>query len=233
MTRSVIAIRHVAFEDLGAFEAVFLEMGMEVRYFDIGLDDLSRLDPGRDEVAVVLGGPIGAYDNKIYPFLSREIAYIEKRTTLGLPTIGICLGAQLMALSLGARVYPAREKEIGFLPIQLTLEGRNSCLSAIGDAAVLHWHGDTFDLPGGAIRLASTRVCENQAFTHGRTSIGFQFHPEVGAKGFERWLIGHALELATVGVDVNTLRSEHETARLALERRARECLRMWLTGLTD
>jgi GMP synthase (glutamine-hydrolysing) len=232
MTRTVTAIRHVAFEDLGAFEAVFLEMGMEVLYFDVGLDDLSRLDPGRDEVAVVLGGPIGAYDHRLYPFLSNEIAYIEKRIAQSLPTIGICLGAQLMALSLGVRVYPAAEKEIGFFPVELTPEGKRSCLAAVGDAAVLHWHGDTFDLPKGAIRLASTRVCKNQAFSYGQNAIAFQFHPEVGVRGFERWLIGHALELATIGVDVNELRSEHESARLDLERRARECLRNWITGLT-
>jgi GMP synthase (glutamine-hydrolysing) len=232
MTRTALAIRHVAFEDLGAFEAVLLESGLAVRYLDAGLDDLDQLDPGQDDVAVILGGPIGAYDDRIYPFLRQEMAYIEKRIAQERPTIGICLGSQLMARSLGARVYPADEKEIGFFPVELTPEGNRSCLAAIGDAVVLHWHGDTFDLPKGAVRLASTRICENQAFSYGRSAIGFQFHPEIGAKGFERWLIGHALELATVGIDVNTLRDEHESARFDLERRARECLRRLLTTLT-
>jgi GMP synthase (glutamine-hydrolysing) len=233
MARTVVAIRHVAFEDLGAFEAVFLENGLDVRYLDVGRDDLSRLNPGQDEVAVILGGPIGAYDDRIYTFLRQEIAYIERRIAQGRSTIGICLGAQLMARSLGARVYPASEKEIGFFPIDLTPEGRSSCLTSVRDAAVLHWHGDTFDLPPGAVRLASTRICENQAFSYGRNAIGFQFHPEMGAKGFESWLIGHALELAAVGIDVNKLRSQHESARFDLERRARDCLRLWLGNVEE
>jgi GMP synthase (glutamine-hydrolysing) len=158
MSRTAVAIRHIAFEDLGAFEAVFLENGLDVRYLDVGLDDLSRLDPGQDEVAVILGGPIGACDDRTYPFLRHEIAYIERRIAQGRSTIGICLGAQLMARSLGARVYPASEKEIGFFPVELTPEGSCSCLASIRDAAVLHWHGDTFDLPTGAVRLASTRI---------------------------------------------------------------------------
>jgi GMP synthase (glutamine-hydrolysing) len=233
MTPTAVAIRHVAFEDLGAFETVFLENGLNVRYLDVGFDDLSRLDPGQDEVAVILGGPIGACDDRSYPFLRHEVAYIEKRIAAGHPTIGICLGAQLMARSLGARVYPASEKEIGFFPVELTPDGGKSCLASIRDTAVLHWHGDTFDLPPGAVRLASTRICENQAFSCGRNAIGFQFHPEIGAKGFERWLIGHTLELAVAGIDVNTLRNQHESARVDLERRARECLRLWLGNVQE
>lgn len=228
MTRTAVAIRHVAFEDLGAFEATFFENGLDVRYLDVGLDDLSQLDPGADEVAVILGGPIGACDDRVYPFLRQEMTYLERRIAQERATVGICLGAQLMARALGARVYPANEKEIGFFPVDLTAEGSSSCLASIRDATVLHWHGDTFDLPRGAVRLASTRICENQAFSYGRNAIGFQFHPELGAKGFERWLIGHALELATAGIDVDKLRSQHESARFDLEKRARACLRSYL-----
>ena len=138
-----------------------------------------------------------------------------------------------MARSLGARVYPTSQKEIGLFPVDLTPEGNNCCLASIRDAAVLHWHGDTFDLPKGAVRLASTRICENQAFCYGRNALGFQFHPEVGAKGFERWLIGHTLELTIAGIDVNRLRSEHESARFDLEKRARACLRSYLDNYLD
>ena len=228
MTRTVVAIRHVAFEDLGAFEAVFLESGFDVRYVEAGVDDLGGLDPGDDEIAVILGGPIGACDDRQYPFLKREIAYIERRLERGRAIIGICLGAQLMARTLGARVYPATGKEIGFFPIDLTRDGNRSCLASVLDARVLHWHGDTFDLPAGAVRLASTQVCENQAFSYGDNAIAFQFHPEMGSIGFERWLIGHTLELAIAGIDVNELRREYESVRFDLESRARQCLRLWL-----
>jgi GMP synthase (glutamine-hydrolysing) len=104
--------------------------------------------------------------------------------------MGICLGAQLIARAAGARVYPSGVKEIGFAPITLTEAGCDSCLAAFADDPLtLHWHGDTFDLPEGATLLASTPGCRNQAFSLGPTVIGFQFHPEAGGPGFERWLI--------------------------------------------
>jgi GMP synthase (glutamine-hydrolysing) len=218
----------LAFEDLGAFEAVFLESGLDVRYVDAGVDDLSCLNAGDDDIAVILGGPIGACDDRIYPFLKTEAAYIEERLARGRATVGICLGAQLMARSLGARVYPATAKEIGFFPVDLTRDGNRSCLASVLGAPVLHWHGDTFDLPAGAVRLASTRICENQAFSYGDNAIAFQFHPEMGSIGFERWLIGHTVELGGAGIDVNGLRQEYQSVRFDLETRARLCLRLWL-----
>jgi GMP synthase (glutamine-hydrolysing) len=187
-----------------------------------------RLDPGDDDIAVILGGPIGACDDRMYPFLRAEAAYIEERLRRGRAMIGICLGAQLMARSLGSRVYPASKKEIGFFPVDLTRDGNRSCLASVLGARVLHWHGDTFDLPAGAVRLASTRVCENQAFSYGVNAIAFQFHPEIGSTGFAHWLIGHTVELAIAGIDVNELRRDYESVRFDLESRARECLHLWL-----
>jgi GMP synthase (glutamine-hydrolysing) len=233
MTRTVVAIRHLAFEDLGVFETVFRESGFDVRYVDAGLDGLDDLNPGEDDIAVVLGGPIGACDDRLYPFLKAELAYIDKRLQRGRATIGICLGAQLMARSLGARVYPASRKEIGFFPVDLTPAGHQSCLAGIAGARVLHWHGDTFDLPDGATRLASTPVCENQAFSYAKNAIAFQFHPEVGSFGFERWLIGHSLELGLAEIDVNELRKDHESVRSELDLQARQCLRHWLRQVAD
>lgn len=232
MTCKVTAIRHLAFEDLGAFEALFLESGLHVQYVEAGLDDLGRLDPGEGEIAVILGGPIGACDDRMYPFLKAEMAYIEGRLRRGRATMGICLGAQLIARCLGARVYPATEKEIGFFPVDLTRDGERSCLASVQCARVLHWHGDTFDLPAGAVRLASTRICENQAFSYGDNAIAFQFHPEMGATGFERWLIGHTVELAVAGKDVGELREDYEAVRYDLESQARECLRLWLREIS-
>jgi GMP synthase (glutamine-hydrolysing) len=136
-----------------------------------------------------------------------------------------------MARALGARVYPAAEKEIGFAPVALTREGRASCLAALEGEPVLHWHGDTFDLPGGAARLASTRVCENQAFACGANVLAVQFHPEAGGPGFERWLIGHTLELSAAGVSVARLRAEHRALEAGLRARAEACLGRWLAGL--
>ena len=122
------------------------------------------------DLVVVLGGPIGAYEQEDYPFIADEIAILRARVAANRPTLAICLGAQILAQALGARVY-AGTKEIGWAPLKLTEAGQRSVLRDIGRDAtpVLHWHGDTFDLPDGADRLASTPECANQAFSLGAT----------------------------------------------------------------
>ena len=119
---------------------------------------------------------------------------IEKRIAAGLPTLGICLGAQLIARALGARVYPSGHTEIGWTPLALTDAGRASPVRHLDGAhtSMLHWHGDTFDLPDNATRLASTPACENQAFAWGNHVLGLQCHPEIRTDRFEPWLIGNA-----------------------------------------
>lgn len=229
--KPAIAIRHLAFEDLGQFAPVLEAAGYQIEYWDIGVDELWKLDPLKTPLLIVLGGPIGVYEEAKYPFLTNKIALIEDRLSAKLPTLGICLGAQLMARALGARVYPGPAKEIGFAPITLTEAGRQSCLSHFADHPVLHWHGDTFDLPEGAVRLASTDICPNQAFAVGRHALGVQFHPETGGPGFERWLIGHTLELAMAGIDVAGLRADHERLAPSLALRAQACMSTWLAGL--
>ena len=234
MTKTVVALRHVHFEDLGAFEPVLAARGYTVRYHDAGVDDLSALDTESATLLVVLGGPIGAYQEEQYPFLKDELRLLEARLSRGAPTLGICLGAQLMARALGARVYPGPRPEIGFAPIQLTGEGRDSCLAPFGEegATVLHWHGDTFDLPDAAVRLASTEICQNQAFAWGRNVIGFQFHPEARFHGFERWLVGHACEIGSVpGLSPEGLRAQAVRHAAAVEARAARCLDVWLDGI--
>ena len=226
--KRALAIRHVAFEDLGLLAPLLAERGFSARYAEAPTDDLAAENPLAPDLVVVLGGPIGAYEEALYPFVRDELRLLERRLAAGRPMLGICLGAQLMARALGARVYPGARKEIGWGELALSPEGKESALRHLDGTRVLHWHGDTFDLPASAVRLASTRVCENQAFSYGKNAIGFQFHPEMGSIGFERWLIGHTNELAVAGIDVNKLRSNYELIRFDLEARARECLRLWL-----
>lgn len=196
--RLVTAIRHVHFEDLGVFEDVLIAQGFAIRYLEAGVDALRELPHLGGDLLVVLGGPIGAYQEDRYPFLTDELRVIENRLARRLPTLGICLGAQLMARALGASVYPAPAKEIGWAPITLTEAGLHSPIRHLAGAetSVLHWHGDTFDLPQGATPLASTDVCINQAFSWGNAGLALQFHPEARAANMERWLIGHACELS-------------------------------------
>ena len=229
--KSALVIRHVGFEDLGAFARPLRDAGYAVSYWDPG-GDLRSQAPETVDLLIVLGGPIGAYEDDTYPFLKAEIDCLEKRLADGRPTLGICLGAQLIARAAGARVYPSGGKEIGFAPISLTEPGKASCLAPFShDPITLHWHGDTFDLPAGAERLASTALCENQAFAMGPQVIGFQFHPEASGHGIEKWLIGHAVELATAGIDVRRLRADAAVYGSRLARKAHDVARSWLAQL--
>src|ERR1700674_4054522 len=158
------AIRHVHFEDLGAFEATLSEHGYETRYYDAGVADLHSPHLHSCDLLIVLGAPFGAYEEDKYPILTDEIALIERRLAAELPALGICLGAQLFARALGSRVYPGPAKEVGWSPIALTEAGKQGPTRHLGAGPVLHWHGDTFDLPAGTELLASTAICRNQAF---------------------------------------------------------------------
>ncbi|RFF29666.1 glutamine amidotransferase [Wenzhouxiangella sediminis] len=230
--RTCLAIRHVAFEDLGAFAPVLETAGFETVTVDAGVANLAALDPLAPDLFVVLGGPISAGDEQAYPFLKHERRAMERRLEHGRPTLGICLGAQLLARAAGARVYPGKYKEIGFAPIELTQAGKASCLAPFRDLPMtLHWHGDTFDLPAGATRLAFSQHCENQAFQLGTTAIGFQFHPETDARHIEQWLIGHAAELAAEGIDVGRIRSQAGRLSDELADKARRVIQTWLETL--
>lgn len=230
MPKTAVAIRHVLFEDLGAFETVLRQAGYAAGYVDAGVDNLEGLDPLDADILIFLGGPIGAHDDHLYPFLKQELRLIEARLAADRPMLGICLGAQLIARALGAKVYPMSAKEIGFKPLKLTDDGRDSPLSVFEDQPVLHWHGDIFDLPEGATLLASTDQCPNQAFSVGKT-LALQFHPEADGANFELWLIGHTVELHAAGIDVRTLRAANDEFRLGLVKRATQFFKTWLASL--
>lgn len=230
MSKRAVAIRHVAFEDLGLLAPLLAARGYALEYREAGIDDLGGPAVQAADLLVVLGGPIGVYETGIYPFLTAEIAAIERRHAARRPVLGFCLGAQLMARALGCRVYPGPSKEIGFAPLALTEAGAAGPLKHLGAEPVLHWHGDTFDLPQEAVRLASTPLCHNQAFALGPTTLALQFHAEADLGRIEAWLIGHTAELAAAGIDVPALRAEAERVRESLHARGRAMLEDWLTG---
>ena|SRR5579862_212368 len=229
---SLIAIRHVPFEDLDSFAAPLAARGYTISYRDAPVDDLTGLDLAAADLLVVLGGPIGAYEESLYPFLNRELALIEQRLKAARPVLGICLGAQLIARAAGARVYPGK-KEVGWAALELTEVGKKSPLRFIApQAKVLHWHGDTFDLPPDAAHLAQTAATPHQAFALGHHALGLQFHIEASAAGLERWYVGHALEIATTpGVSVAALRADAAVAAPALAPQAQAVLEAWLDGI--
>ncbi len=229
--KRAIAIRHVAFENLGSLTEVLEERGYAIQYLEAGLDDLSSLDPISPDLVVILGGPIGAYDEQDYPFLSDEFRLLEHRLKADRPTLGICLGSQLMARVLGAKVYPGDNgKEIGWSPIVLSEAGQSSALSHLAQTeAVLHWHGDTFDLPTDCVHLASSSQYANQAFSYKQNILALQFHPEVLPQSLGQWFIGHACEInGTPEVTVSKLRQATQIYGETLQKQARLCWQDWL-----
>ena len=173
-------LQHVPFEGLGCIadwvSAKSHSLSATKFYEDSRLPELSDLD-----WLIVIGGPMGVYDEDKFDWLSGEKEFIRNAIQAGKTVIGICLGAQLIASSLGAKVYPNAEKEIGWYPVFSTEYGMNKNLLSgnLDPFPVFHWHGDTFDLPSGARRFASSEACLNQAFIYNHKVIGLQFHFEV------------------------------------------------------
>lgn len=234
MARTALVLRHVHFEDLGTFALPFEQADYEIRYADVGDANFPPDRPEDPDLLVVLGGPIGVYEETVYPFLAREQAFIAARLAARRPLLGVCLGAQLIAAAAGARVFPSGIKEIGFKPVYLSAAGRESPLRHLEGTPVLHWHGDTYSLPAGATNLASSDALEQQAFAIGREVLALQFHAEVDCGDrFERWLVGHAAELAAAGVDPAALRRNARTTGPALRVAADRTITQWLSGLEE
>lgn len=138
---------------------------------------------------IVMGGPMNVDDIDNYPFLKDEAILIEKMISEEKPVLGICLGAQLIAKALGSKVYPNKHKEVGWHPVELTPEGKTDPLfkKLAPETTVLHWHGDTFDLPKGTVHLARSKRCDNQAFRYGQHVYGLQFHLECTPGMVQSW----------------------------------------------
>jgi len=235
-SRHAVVLSHVAFEDLGSLEAPLRERGFAIETVDVATARFPLPQAERCDLLVVLGGPIGVYDQREYPFLTSEIACIAARLAARRPVLGICLGAQLMAAALGARVYPgAHGAEIGWSPIEAAPGPADSPewfapLLAPG-LAVFHWHGDTFDLPPGASHLAKTELYMNQSFSIDNFALGLQFHPEVTETGLERWYVGHAYELHYAGISPTRLRADAQRYAPALQEAAGRFWNLWLDSI--
>jgi len=233
-TTTVMVWRHVAFETLGILEDLFTARGWDFAYVDIPTADLNAVDVLTPRLLVVLGGPIGVNDSHDYPFLTQEIALLKKRLDAGQPTLGICLGAQLIAKALGANVYRGPQPEIGWKPLLLTAAGKASPIKHLSAAHtfMFHWHGDTFDLPKGAVLLAGTETCLHQIFAWGDATLAFQCHPEVRGRELENWFVGHTVEIATSGrTTVRLLRADSQRYAPTLEKAGTACLGEWLDSL--
>jgi GMP synthase (glutamine-hydrolysing) len=184
----LVVLQHIACEHPGVFSEVIAERGVEAEAVE--LDEGAPLPDVREVDGVVaMGGPMGVGDEAEHPWLAPEKRWVREAVEAGRPFLGVCLGVQLLAAALGARVYAAERPEVGLLEVELTDAGREDPLFAGLDASFvsLQWHGDTFDLPAGAVRLASSPLAANQAFRAGERAYGVQFHLEVTGEMAREW----------------------------------------------
>ena len=185
---NVLVLQHIACEPPGVYEDVLDEHGATIHRVE--LDEGDPLPDWRAFDAIVaMGGPMGALDDDEHPWLTDEKRLIADAVRSGLPFWGVCLGVQLLAASLGARVYPGPAPEVGVLPVLLTDEALADPVFAgtPRELLSLQWHGDTFDLPDGATRLAGSPAYPNQAFRVGADAYGVQFHLEVSPALAREW----------------------------------------------
>jgi GMP synthase (glutamine-hydrolysing) len=197
----VLVLQHIACEPPGTYEDVLRDRGAEI--LRVELDEGERLPPPDEVDAIVcMGGPMSATDDATLPWLTAEKRLIADSVHGGVPFWGVCLGAQLLAASLGARVYPGPAPEVGVLPVRLTDEARaDPVFSGLApEFLTLQWHGDTFDLPRDAVRLAGSPAYPNQAFRYRVSAYGVQFHIEVSPEMAQEWADVPAYAAALEGV---------------------------------
>jgi GMP synthase (glutamine-hydrolysing) len=220
--RKLLVFQHVPFEPLGTLDPLFRAAGFRIRYVNFGRHPDAAPSLDRYRGLVVLGGPMNVEQTREHRHLETELRLIERAIEKNIPVLGICLGAQLIAKALGARVYPHVEKEIGWYDVAVTEAARRDALFAhfAPTERIFQWHGDTFDLPREAVPLARGVGCENQAFRFRDNVYGLQFHLEVDERLIERWLHVpiHLAELEELAGRISpaTIRDEtpHHIARL-------------------
>ena len=184
----VLAFRHVPFEGLGLLEAVLRVRDVSIDYVD-GYEADAVVPAAEGYTALVfLGGPMSVNDD--LPYLRREMEIIRQAAASRQPVLGICLGAQLIAKAMGARVQPNPKKEIGWFEVEFTsAAARDTLFAGLSKETVFHWHGETFDLPEGAELLSSSRDCKHQAYRIGSHLYGLQFHLEVTPSMVADWCV--------------------------------------------
>ncbi len=215
---SVLILKNVPAEGPGTIEDYLRERGIGFRVIDLQSESSPTMQ--NEDTLVIMGGPMSVNDADVYPFISKEVALAADFMRKGKKVFGVCLGAQIMAKALGANVYPGPEKEIGWYDIELLEEGiRDPVMSKLavhpraGDFwkkfRVFHWHGETFDLPKGAVWLAKSALYPHQAFRYGNNSYAFQFHIEVRKETVYEWLKDEPVDLEKVGKDTEAFYDDY------------------------
>ena len=214
----ILVFQHVAAEPLGTLDPMLRARGHRIRYVNFSRDPDARPDIGKYHALIVLGGPMMPDRSDVHPHLAVEMHCIEEALKRGIPVLGICLGAQLLAHTLGGDLQPSEAWEIGWYDLHPASAATQDSLFRHLDAPqpVFQWHGYTFDLPPGAVRLASSAAVPNQAFRYNQNAYGFQFHLELDQRLIDRWLglPEYVAELTASGVGSTPAEIHEQTSRL-------------------
>ena len=209
--KTALIIRHVPYEGVAGFRDPIEAAGYEVDRIDVADERFSTLDLGQPDLLIMMGGPMGVYEQDRYPWIACQLKRLARRLEANRPTLGVCFGAQMMAEAMGGKVFAGHASEVGFHPVTLHPGGADGPLRHIADVPMLHWHGDTFTLPDNVELLASSPLYAHQAFRRGNNILALQFHAEMGLDPrIEAWIEGGRAAMARAGTTEARLRADHD-----------------------
>ena len=229
--KTALIIRHVPYEGVAGYRAPIEAAGYVVDRIDVSDPRFSSVDLAEPDLLIMMGGPMGVYEQDIYPWIPCQLGRLARRLDADRPTLGVCFGAQMVAAAMGAEVFAGPDAEIGFHPVTLRENAQAGPLRHIVDVPVLHWHGDTFTLPAGVELLASSHVYAHQAFRRGRHILALQFHAEMGLDPrFEAWIEGGPDAIARAGTTAERLRADHGALGPGAVTAGQKMIAEWLEG---
>jgi len=221
---------------IGGFAATLKKANVEYRIVNAFLDEIpADFDPLAPDLLIVMGGAPGVYQADVYPFLQQELKILEKRLAADLPTLGVCLGCQLMAGALGGKNYygkeRGKERELGWCRIKVNEAGMKTPVRHLDESLtyIVQSHVDTFELPKGAVLLASSDIYENQAFSWGRNGLAVQCHPEADVTACKTWYVSNAGAVYSGDIDLAAWRASTDKYMPAMEQQSEKFLTEWLT----
>jgi GMP synthase (glutamine-hydrolysing) len=229
--KRALIVRHVPYEGVAGFRQPIEAAGYAIDRVDVADPIFEYLDFRVPDLLVMMGGPMGVYETDAHPWIVRQIEKLAERIQADRPTLGVCLGSQMIAAAMDARVYPGPVKEVGFGPITLTDAGRTSPIAHLNGVNLLHWHGDTFDLPEGAELLASSDAYANQVFRRGTKLLALQCHAEMGEdERFAAW-VENLDYIAEAGTTPEALHTDHDRHGAAAVAAGRQMIKDWLAAI--
>ena len=232
MSKTALIVRHVPYEGIAGYRAPIEAAGYVLDRVDVADAAFDDTDLTQPDLVIVIGGPMGVYDVADHDWIPREIAGLRRRIQADRPTLGICLGSQMMAAALGADVYPGGRQEIGFAPVALTGDGAGSPLAELGETPMLHWHGDTFDLPAGTEWLARTDVYAHQAFRRGPNILALQFHGEMGVDPrIDAWISHSGDSMRGLGLCPRRMRDDYDRIGPQAMQAGQRMIAAWIAGI--